>query len=342
MSPRALYAASFAALAALSACQRQTPTPPAETTTEPVVVRAAPAARVESAAVQEVLGTVRAKHRASIAPNVVGTVRRVHVTLGSEVRAGDVLARVHAGEIDARARQSVAVLDQAKLDLDRAARLEKSGVLAKAELDATSSRYRVAQATLSEARALQGHTVIRAPFAGVITEKRANPGDQALPGNPLFVLEDRTALRLEATVPEALASGLAMDQKATVRIDATNARLQAMVAEISPSADPGSRTVRVLLDLPSADGVRTGMFGRLLLPGAERTAIEIPKAALVRRGQMELAFVVEGERARLRIVRSSRARDDRVEIAAGLEAGERVITSGLEALRDGSLVKVQP
>jgi RND family efflux transporter MFP subunit len=328
------------ALPLFAACQ---PAPPAPSPTAlpRAAVAVAPARRAESSVVQEVVGTVRARSSASLSSNVMGTVKTLDVTLGSRVKAGDILVRLRAGEIDAKARQTSALLDQAKLELARTKSLEQRGVISKSELDRANSQMRVAEASHGEARVMQGYTVIRAPFSGVVTAKLANAGDQALPGRPLLVLEDPTALRLEASVPEAMAARLRPEQKLAIVVDAVAEKLEGVIAEISPSAEASTRTVLVKIDLPSHPALRTGMFGRVELSSGERRALEVPAGALVQRGQLEMVFVALEDRAALRLVRSGRARSGFVEISSGLEVDERVVITNAAQLSDGQPLEVR-
>lgn len=328
------------AVAGAAACGAEPP-PPASEPLPRIAVRVAPARRGEIGATREITGTVRAKQSASIAPSVMGTVKFLDVFLGSSVRKGDVLVRLRAGEIDQKARQTAAVLDQAKIDLVRAKSLASRGVVAKAELEAANSQYRIAEASHGEARVMQGYTVIKAPFSGVVTAKLANPGDQALPGRPLLVLEDPTELRLEATAPEAMITGLSLGQKLTVNIEAAHTKLEGRLAEISPSADPSTRTLLVKVDLPNQPGVHMGMFGRVELLTEKRKAIAIPKSALVRRGQLEIVFVARGGRAELRLVRSGRIQPDDIEISSGLDPDEIVIVTNADQLSDSQPIEVR-
>lgn len=328
------------ALPVVAACQHEPP-PPAPSTLPRAAVAVSPARRAESSVVQEVVGTVRARSIASIASNVMGTVKTLDVTLGSRVKAGEVLVRIRAGEIDAKARQTSAVLDQAKIELSRTKSLEQRGVISKSELDRATSQLRVAEASHGEARVMQGYTVIRAPFSGVVTAKLANAGDQALPGRPLLVLEDPTALRLEASVPEALAARLGPGQTLAIVVDAVDGKLEGKIAEVSPSADASTRTVLVKIDLPNHAALRMGMFGRVELSSGERRALEVPASALVQRGQLEMVFVALEDRAVLRLVRSGRARSGFVEISSGLDADERVVVTEAAQLSDGQPLEVR-
>src|SRR5262249_51372948 len=156
---------------------------------------------------------------ATIAPVVTGTLVDVRVRLGSTVRAGDVLARISARQIDARLEQTKAVRAQAKLDRDRAAALHAQAALSPAQYDAAESQLRVAESAEAEASSMAEHTILRAPFAGIVTGKTVNVGDTAMPGQALFTLENPAALRFEARVPETASPHVAIGDSMPLRID---------------------------------------------------------------------------------------------------------------------------
>jgi len=290
----------------------------------------------------EVVGTVRARNVTAVSASVMGTVRALKVGLGSRVRAGDVLISLSAGEIEAKANQARAIFSQASLDMKRAEQLKASQSISSSQYDSAAAQFQVAEANLAEANVMQGYTLIRAPISGVVTAKECNVGDLALPGKPLLVLESPGQLRLEASVPEAIAHFIHAGDDLTVRIDALGRELSATVSEVSPSADPVSRTLLVKLDLPESPELRAGMFGRLMVRTGEAKAVLVPSSALVQRGQMETLFVVERGVAHLRLVRSGRLRDGSVEVLAGIEPGETIVAEHPERLVDGQPVEVKP
>ncbi len=303
-------------------------------------VSVAEARELTEATTEEVMGTVRARDTATLAPSVMGTVRTLRVSLGSVVERGDVLATLTAGEIDAQASRASAVLAEATLDMQRAQSLRAHNAIAAAEVDRANARYDVARAGSAEAAVMRSYLVIRAPISGVVTSKPADVGDLAVPGQPLLVIENPGAMRLEAFVSETLAHDITVGETMRVRIDATDTTVDATVAELAPSADAASRTVLVKLDLPSSPELRAGMFGRVWVARGQHRAIAVPEAAVVRRGQIEGVFVVASGQARLRIVRIGRTREGRVEVLSGLRSGEAVVVTHAERLVDGQLVEV--
>lgn len=291
-------------------------------------------------AFEEVVGTVRAKTRASIEAKVSGRIERLAVVAGQTVKAGDVIAELDRGEIQARLDQAQARLDQARKENDRFKKLLAEQAVTQQEYDAAESRFRVAEGAVAEAKTMLGYARVSAPFEGVITRKLAEVGDLATPGRGLVEIEDPRALRLEADVSEALLDRVQSGQKMTVRVGSLPEPLEGMVSEIAPAADPVSRTFRVKLDLPPTAGLRAGQFGRVALPLGASVSLQVPSRAVQVRGQMEMVFVVGEGKAHLRLVKTGKRRADQVELVSGVEAGEEVVVEGAERLVDGQAVVI--
>jgi RND family efflux transporter MFP subunit len=305
------------------------------------VVQVRPATLRKAVAAEEVAGTVRSRLRSVVEAKVSGRIERMRVTQGQPVKLGELLAELDVREIQARRDQAAAAHEQAERDLKRFHTLLEQKVITQAEFDSTLSRQRIAAAAVAEAETLLGYARITAPFDGLVVRKLSDVGDLAAPGKPLLELEQPTALRLEADVPEALIGHLLPGAKLPVRIPALSREAEATVTEIAPAADPGSRTVLVKLDLPPLEGLRSGLFGRVAIPAGEEERLEVPPSALVRRGQMEIVFVVEEGHARLRLVRTGRWTAEAVAVIAGLSAGDSVVVDSPATLVDGQPVKTR-
>jgi len=290
-------------------------------------------------AVEEVMGTVRARLRATIEAKTSGRITDMPVVLGQKVKAGDLLARLHAPEIKARLDQAEATLQQAERDSNRLSSLLNQNAVARADSEAADSRYRVAKGAVAEARAMMGYVEILAPFDGVVTRKWVDVGDQAAPGKPLVDIEDHSQLQLEADVPEAVASRINQDAHMTIRVGQSTGDLSGTIVEIAPIADPTSRTFRVKLDVPASPGLMSGQFARLIVPAGDNTSMRVPASAVVQRGQMEILFVVENQRARLHLVKTGGRVNDETEILSGLDAGDSVVVDNAQQLVDGQPVQ---
>jgi RND family efflux transporter MFP subunit len=284
---------------------------------------------------EQVVGTVRAKLRATIEARTSGRITDLPIVLGQKVKAGELLARLNAPEIKARLDQAEANLQQADRDSKRVSSLFNQQAASRADYEAADSRYLVAKGLMAEARALMGFVEILAPFDGVVTRKWVDIGDQAALGKPLVDIEDPSRLQLEADVPEAIASRIKQDARMTIRVEQNPGDLSGTMAEIAPIADPTSRTFRVKLDVPATPGMMSGQFARLLVPIGEKTSMHVPASAVVRRGQMEILFVAENQHARLHLVKTGRRVNDETEILSGLDSGDSVVVDNPQQLVDG-------
>ena len=315
----------------------------------------APAAKLPAAAVrvqpvqtktyqatEDVVGTVRARLRASIEAKVSGRIEKMPVTAGQAVKKGELLAQLEVREVQARLAQAKAVREQTARDRQRLEALLQQKAATQQEYDAVLARSQVSEASLQEAQSMLDYATITAPFGGVITRKLAEVGDLASPGRALLELEDPSSLRLEADVPEALIGRIQSNGKLPVRAASLTNEILGTVSEVAPIADPNSRTFRVKLELPAGAGLRAGQFGRVVVPVGQSSNLRIPATALVRRGQMEIVFVIAQKQAQMRLVKTGRRLGEEIEILSGLEAGEPIATEGAAALIDGQPVEIKP
>ncbi len=291
--------------------------------------------------IEEVVGTVRAKLRATIEAKASGRIVELPVVLGQKIKAGELLARLDAPEIRARLEQAEAGLQQADRDWKRVSSLYNQQAATRSDYDTAESRLQQAKAAVSEARAILDYVEVKAPFDGVVTRKVADVGDLAAPGKPLIEVEDPSRLQIEADVPEAIAGKIRAGANMPIRTGGAPAELAATVAEIAPNADPLSRTFRVKLDLPNNHGLMSGQFARLAVPVGETTTMRIPASAVVQRGQMEIVFAVENQHARLHLVKTGRLLKDETEILSGLDSGDAVVVDNASQLVDGQPVTTQ-
>ncbi|MEZ4270612.1 MAG: efflux RND transporter periplasmic adaptor subunit [Myxococcota bacterium] len=320
------------------ACGGEHVSPPSPKALPTITVKVAELTAQKYQAREEVVGTVRAKLRATLEAKVSGRVSKMAVKLGDHVVAGQLIAQLDAQELQAQHTRAKAVFDQAAKDLQRFQALLKQSAVTQQEFDNARTAYDVAQASLNEVRSMLAYTQLKAPFAGVITHTMADVGDLASPGRPLVELEDPSALRLEISVPEGLIGFVKEGDPIPCRIG-TFGSVEGVVAEIAPAANPGSGTFLVKIDLPIDEGLRGGLFGRASVPTRHTEILRLPQAAVVKRGQLEIVFVVTNRTAQLRLVKTGKHFGEQVEVVSGLEAGELVVIGNAQDLLDGQPVE---
>lgn len=317
------------------------------------------------------VGTVQAAETAQLAPQIMGTVVAVHVREGDLIRAGQVLVSVDPAQskaslegaqaaLAASEHQLAAAQTQQKLAEETLARYdtlfqrrsvspqEYDEVKARAQAAAASAeaaraQRSQAQAAVAQAQSGFNYTSIRAPFSGVVIERRVDPGALASPGAPVMTVESTGRFRLEATVDEASFRFVHMGETVPVSLDAyPGESLNGRVTQIVPAADPSSRTFVVKLELPSSKLVRSGLFGRAQFSRGERNAILIPNSSVIRRGALVGVFTIgQNQLAELRYVTLGNPVGDRVEVLSGLSPNDVVVSSPGDRELGGKQVEVQ-
>jgi len=286
----------------------------------------------------DVPGTVEVAETAAIASRMAATVLEVRAEIGDSVRKGALLVRLDDRDLRARERAAEAGLLAAGAQLDRLRGLAGRDAATAREVESAEAAAAAATAERDAARAQIAYTEMRAPFDGRVADRRTQPGDLAVPGQTLLVVQGRGTLRVAATVSREVADGLQTGQPVTVaRDDGTT--LEARLSVIAPGGDAGSQRVLIKADLPADAGLRAGSFVRLRLAGGGEAPVLVPRAALVERGALTGIFVVADGRARLRWISPGAPAGDAVEVRAGVAAGETIVVAP-SGLADGDAVAV--
>jgi RND family efflux transporter MFP subunit len=320
----------------------------------------------------EVVGTVQASQTSQVASQMTGTIIQINAQEGDRVQSGQTLAVIDDSQPRAAVEQALAAANAAKNEvsaansglalaeatLKRYQRLYEKQSVSPQEFDEIRARYQSAEAqrdmaqagqseagaALAQARTSLGYTRIRAPFAGVITQKKADVGMFASPGMPIFTIEDTRYYRLEATVDESDIGIVRLGQAVPVVLDALgHSELSGRVVQIIPAADPVSRSFVVKIELPRHERVRSGLFGRARLPRGERAALLIPQNATAERGQLHGVYVIGPNGiAGLRYITLGETIGQNVEVLSGLQEGERMIADPGTGEFNGKRIVAQP
>ena len=289
----------------------------------------------------EVVGTVQAVERAEIASKITGNIITLSVDLGSKVKQGDLLVEISAEEISAQVQRAKAQLEQTRRNLIREENLLKKNAATPQKVKSLRDDTKMAEAAYREAVTMLDYTRISAPFSGIITKKLGNVGDLATPGKPLLYLEDENKLQILTDIPEALILRIHKADRLSAFIPSVDLAVEGVVTEISPVADPASRSAPIKLYLAPDPRLRSGQFARVNLAMDQAETLTVPSSAVIPYGQMERVFVVEDNKAILRLVRTGAKQDNYLEILTGLSEGETVITKGNLTLLDGQPVVIK-
>lgn len=297
----------------------------------------------------------------------------------AKAKLADLKAGTRPEEI-AKAQEAVRQLEEstafAKNDLDRITKLVESGslpgeALEKARVENATQHAKLAfaarhlemleagytktaiavqeatvkeaQAKLDLAKARLNECVIVAPFSGTITRVHVRPGDMASIKAPLLEMADMSSLVIRVAVPEAHASGVHEGMAAHVALDSLPGKtFTAKVVRVYPELDRRMRTRTVELKLIEPANLAPGMFARirLVLESVEGVVTVPQHSVLVTPAGERVAYIVANGKATMRKVTTGIEQAGRVQVLSGLEAGEKVVISGHEKLKDGMEIRV--
>lgn len=326
--------------AAASGCTHPAPPPAAGAPGgPPVAVTTGEVVRTTGVADSFAPATVHARERATLSARIPASVIELPHREGDFVAAGALLVRLDDGALRSTAVAAEAAARAAEVDLERTESLLRKGAATPRELDDARTRAAATRAAVDGAKDNLAYAVLRAPFAGRVVSRLANLGDVVAPGRSLIEIEGATGLELRASLESELAASIQPGQRLRALVDGQPEPLTAIVRVLVPSADPATHRFEVRADLPSAPGLRAGLFARLALPapGSEERLF-VPTRAVFRRGGLVGVFVVAEKRARLRWIAVGAPEGDKTEVRAGLEAGERVALEP-QPLTDGAPVQ---
>jgi len=304
-------------------------------------------------------GSLAAEKSITVSTRMMGWVKRIHVSEGQAVAAGDSLLSIDDTDLLAKRAQAEAAIVEARAVLanaqktaERFERLRAEKSVSQAQLDdvltgrdRAIAGVRMAEAGLREVEVHLSYLDITAPTDGVVARKMVEEGDMANPGAPLLVLEQTGRMKAVAHVGEKDVSRIAAGDIVTIDVSSLDgAVFEAPLTKVIPAANPGSRTYDVEALLDNADGrLRSGMFARMTLTVGERESVFVTAEAVVRRGQLTGVWTMDANGvAGLRWLRLGHEYGADVEVLAGLDGGETLIVSADRPLAEGDRVVKQP
>lgn len=339
-------------------------------------------------------GTLAAYEQTTVSVKVPGRVRTISVDLGSVVGRGQVIAQVdsqdyvlrvqqaEASLAQARARlglppdgvddrvdpeqtatvrQARAVLDEARFNRDRAARLVEQGVIAKAEFDSATSTFKVAEGRYQDAyeeiRNRQGvlaqrrselalarqqlkDTAVVAPIDGVIQEKRTSIGEYLAAGAPVVTIVRMDPLRLKAEIPERESHTVHSGQDVRVTVEGDTNVYTGKIMRLSPVIAEQNRMLLVEADVRNNGKLRPGSFVRAeIVTNDAKMAVTVPNNAIVTFAGIEKVITVQNGKAVEKPITTGRRNAEFTEIVAGISVGEKVVVDPGN-LQSGQAVEV--
>jgi len=340
-------------------------------------------ARAAEAAVLNASGYITPRRRATISAKITGKVAEVLIDEGMHVEAGQVLARLD--DVDAvvvlRSAQAesavaAAALDDIQIRLANAERslkrLKELGAQSlvsdetldgaqtavasyEAQIKLAKERITAAGRSAEIARQNVENCVVRAPFAGIVVSKDAQPGEMVSPISAgggytrtgIATIVDMSSLEIEVDVNESYIARVTAGQRAQAVLDAyPDWQIPSTVRTVIPTADREKATVKVRIAFDSLDprilpdmGVKVSFFDQAA-DSAGREFTIVPREAVRPEGDQSYALVVKDGRVERRAIRTGRESGPDIEVLAGLRRGEQVVVSSGGEIHDGSRASV--
>jgi RND family efflux transporter MFP subunit len=295
----------------------------------------------------EVDGVVEARRQATLSAEVAGKIESVNFDVDDKVEKGAVVIRIRDLEHRARLQKARAALAEARANLvevklrhERSEDLLKKKLIAQSAFDqvsaglkAAQARVDSAQADLAQAEEQLDHTVVRAPYGGVVVQRHVEPGESIRPGQPIMTGYAPEHLRVSASVPQSIIASLRQRREARVLLLEDGSSLPVERITIHPFANPQNHGFPVRLDLsPGHRQLYPGMLVKVAVGIGEISRLLVPRQALVSRSEVNALYLQRTDgRLSFRQVRPGNQYGDRVEILAGLEAGEIVVLDPVRA-----------
>jgi len=261
---------------------------------------------------------------------------------GQVVHKGQVLARLDGDRVRLEAQRSAATVHKLENNYRRSQEL-RSQKLVSADAD-EQIRYELetARANLALAQLELSYTNIVAPISGVVAQRMVKPGNLISLNAPVFRIVDNSHLEAVLNVPEREMSVLKQGMPLRMIVDAIPGTVfEGKVDRVSPVIDSGTGTFRVVCAFTGNDKLRPGMFGRIEVVYDQRdNVLTMPRVALLEDEGESAVYIVRGNKAARVPVKLGYSNGEFAEIVSGLKEGDRVITAGKVAVRDGTEIQI--
>lgn len=294
----------------------------------------------------QALGSAQARESIVLTPKVADTIRAIRFDSGDRVRRGQVLVEMSNVEQAADLDEARAQHEAAQEELRRYQELYDRGFASQARLDTVRAAANAAEARYNAGGSRIADRTIRAPFAGVVGLRTASPGQFVRPGDQIGTLDDISEIKLDFDVPETQIARVREGVEIIAHTAAYPERaFTGRIANVDSRVDPATRTVRVRAMLQNSDeAIRPGMLMTVDVHSNPREALAIPEIAIL--DQADGAYVYRvvsrdnGEAVDLVRIRTGQRAGGMAEVLEGLNAGDRVITEGVQSVRPGQPVQI--
>jgi len=308
-----------------------------------IPVETATPTRADIFAVYRGSAPIEAFADATVIAKVGGEVRAILVEEGDDVTVGEVLARLDGDRLRFEMQQAEANLRKLQRDYQRNVDLSERGLISAGDLEKIQYEMEALQAAFDLASLELGYTQIRAPIAGVISERFIKLGNTIDVNAPVFQVTSLEPLISYLHVPEREYRRIDAGQDAAIHIDAlTGSQFDAKVSRVSPVIDPATGTFKITIEVSDPSRrLKPGMFGRIsIVYDRHANAMQIPRSAIIEEAGQSAVYVITNNVAERRVIRTGYAEGGQIEVLEGLDETEAFVIVGQTNLKNGSKVSV--
>lgn len=304
-------------------------------------VAVAPAAVEPHSPTLTLSGRTEADHKVALSARTGGVLSELRVKRGQHVEKNEIIAVLADEAREAQVAQAEALVDQRKAELEAKRKLIESGALPKLDLVNLESQYKSAQAALGTARAEHDRSVVRAPWAGVITNVPAEVGGAAFSftGTEIATLVALDPMLAVVEVSERKLAGIKVGEQAEVKL-ITGQSVPGRVRYVSKSASATTRTYRVEVEMANAEGkIPDGISAEVMVSLKAIPAAKVPRSALTISSTGDIGVRVVGDGDKVQFLPVQIVEDLQATMwLSGILEGVRVIVRGQDFVREGQQV----
>lgn len=330
----------------LGGCSQEGEDPETETDEEetpPVPVETSAPIRGDIFAVYAGTAPIEAFAEADVIAKVSGEIRELLAEEGDEVSKDQVLARLDGDMLRLELSESEARLRKLQRDYARNVDLKEKGLISSGDFDKIRYEMEALEASFNLAKLELDYTQIRAPIAGVISERFIKIGNTISAGDPVFRVTSLDPLVAYLHIPEREYRNIARGQVVGIEIDALQSDpIVASVTRVSPIVDPATGTFKITIEITDEERrIKPGMFGRIgIVYDRHENALQIPRGAIIEESGQDSVFVVVDDKAIRKPVTTGYSNRGMVEVIDGIKDDDQVVTVGQIGLKDEATVTI--
>ncbi len=300
----------------------------------------------------ELQGDVKTKQNVLVYPEMAGTLQRVYVKEGDQVRKGQTLATIDDGGMSSQVAQLKTQAELARTTYERRKRLWDQKIGSEIDFLSAKSTYEAAQNSVDQASSQLGKSIISAPFSGIIDDVIKDQGTVVSPGagSEVFRIINLSDMYITVDVPETYLGDVAKGKEARVYFPVLRDSITTQIRQTGNFIKPSNRSFSVEIPIPNKNGkIKPNLTAKVSLNDyTSEEAILIPSSIISENAEGEqYVYIAEAPNsdneavAKKSIITTGKTQGGQIEVLTGIPNGSHVIKEGARTVKDGQKVKIK-